>query len=344
MSGVQIKVLAERGFPSRLEAERAVNLINSEQSFYRLEHEEAVLPAVPEGRSLDFNRVHRLMQAKYGSSPIIVITHHKLKDGWIAYPKRDFYIFTTGRNRARPQLPPLSALFAYFIAGILGSLECRLTSQQTDTRTHMGSPIGCISDYCDTDEDLYVSMVGAHICEACKAIYRKYGLSEAGLRSIEQALEAVKDESLRYDRAVPYDVFVSYSNSDAAHVRPIVERFRDERFKVWYDDASLNPGETVKTALRASASEALCFVVALSPRSIKSKWCREELDAALRAQKPDGSGPRILPVLIADCRKEEIPNKLEHYKYADLRGEYKERDLKLLCSAVWDARHATREA
>lgn len=328
MKSFDVIVLTDPKFPSELELHRAVELVNACQSFYRLTHVVETLPKPSANGSLDYNRVRRSLKAKHGDAPLIVATHLPLKDAWIAYPLKGFYIFTTGRNRARPQLPPLSTMFAYFIGAILGSLECQLTSTQTPL--HYGKPIGCMHDLCDTDEDLYESMKRSHMCAKCQKAYKDYGISDSGIKSVKKILAAVKNETARYDQSIPYDVFVSYANSDAKLVRPIVERFRDERFKVWYDDSTLLPGERVKQSLRSSAAQALCFCFALSPKSVKSSWCREERRAAMAERKLTGR-PRILTVMVEKC---DVPKELGEFKYGDLQGKYKKRDLDLLCQAV----------
>lgn len=339
---IEVKVWNEIDFPYRAELRRAIDSISSAQDFFLLDRIVEPLPELRKTGALDFHQVNRRKRTKFGDTPAVVATHHPLKDGWIAYPFRDFYIFSTGRNQVRPQLPPPSTLFAYFIAGILGSFECRLTSAQTDTRTHMGPPTGCIGDYCDTDEDLYESMKGAHICDRCKDIYRKYKISNEGLAAVSSILKVVQEETILHDRSIPYDVFISYKSEDYELIKPLIERFRKERFKVWFDDSTLLPGKKVDQSLKNGASAALNFVVALSQRSIESHWCQLELAAALSASESSNGSPQILPVVISEANL-EIPTALQNYKRAYLYGVSATRDLNLLCSAIRAERDTHRE-
>lgn len=335
MQKLRITLWSAPDFPYTVELNRAVEWINESQSFYEIVRVIEPLPELNSNNALNFTTVHRRKRTKYGEAPVIVATHLPLKDGWIAYPQRDFYIFTTGRNSAKPNIPPLSTLFAYFVACILGNLECRMTTTQADTRTHQGRPIGCISDYCDTDEDIYVSMRMLHICDKCRSIHRRYGISEDGLSAIEQLLKVIKEDAQRYEDTVPFDAFVSYSSTDASAVDLLVDHLRKQRFKVWYDHTSLLPGEQLHGALQASVEESTTFIFVMSKQSVASKWCNEELDAALTAKARVGRAPIILPVMLEEC---EPPPALKDWKFADLRRNHAGKEMEKLCVSVRSAK------
>ncbi len=87
-----------------------------------------------------------------------------------------------------------------------------------------------------------------------------------------------------YNGSEPY-VFVSYSHKDAEYVFVDIASLRDRGFRIWYDEG-IDPGnewtEAVATALKLCAF----FVVYLSPNAVKSRNVRNEINLALKYNKP----------------------------------------------------------
>ena len=108
----------------------------------------------------------------------------------------------------------------------------------------------------------------------------------------------------------PVRIFVSHSHEDNAWCRDFVMLLRDLGADVWYDEHNLGSGmlmDVIERELRDRPH----FVVVLSTFSIKSRWVRLEIDAAMRLQ--DKAPDRVfLPVVSRTC---EIPLLLGGYKY-----------------------------
>ncbi len=206
----------------------------------------------------------------------------------------------------------------YFLAGILGTFDSRLTEEINDSTIHQGRPIGCISDLCEEEEDFFISMKKARICRQCKRIYEKNGLSKEGMAAIEKVLRYVKEQAGKYDKRVPYDVFISYSHKDKQFVAAMTDLLENKRFKVWYDDFSILPGDSIIEKLARGIESSRCFIVVLSPDSVRSRWCKSELLMAINLALSAKSKRKVklLPVLYKNCR---IPLYLRPYKYADLQ-------------------------
>ena len=59
------------------------------------------------------------------------------------------------------------------------------------------------------------------------------------------------------------------------------------------------------------------LIVVMTPRSVESRWCKEELRMAL-AMQIGGEPIRVLPALFEDC---QVPGFLREKVHADFRDE-----------------------
>lgn len=62
-----------------------------------------------------------------------------------------------------------------------------------------------------------------------------------------------------------YDVFVSHASEDKdAFVRPLVERLREAHIEVWYDEFSLNVGDSLRRSIDRGLAQARFGIVVLT--------------------------------------------------------------------------------
>ncbi|MDP9257931.1 MAG: TIR domain-containing protein [Actinomycetota bacterium] len=97
------------------------------------------------------------------------------------------------------------------------------------------------------------------------------------------------------------DVFVSYSRRDDAFVRQLVERLESRGKDVWVDVAGIRDAEVFPTALRSAVEGSDGFVFVISPDSVSSRFCEQEVAHALELNK------RIVPVLLRAVPDDQIP-------------------------------------
>ncbi|MBE6594255.1 MAG: TIR domain-containing protein [Ruminococcaceae bacterium] len=82
-----------------------------------------------------------------------------------------------------------------------------------------------------------------------------------------------------YEGKQPY-IFVSYAHKDSARVLPIISSLIDQGFRVWYD-AGIEAGTEWPEYIASHLAGADCVLAFLSPSSIASKNCRQEITFAL---------------------------------------------------------------
>lgn len=114
-----------------------------------------------------------------------------------------------------------------------------------------------------------------------------------------------------------YDVFLSHNSQDKPRVRPLAEKLRAAGLRVWFDEWSIAPGESIPLAIEHGLEQSRTLVLFLSPAALGSNWVSLERSTAL-FRDPTNTQRRFLPVLLEDCT---LPDILRSFRYLDLREE-----------------------
>ena len=97
------------------------------------------------------------------------------------------------------------------------------------------------------------------------------------------------------------DVFVSYSRRDGEFVRRFAEALTERGKDVWVDVDGIRDAEVFPAALRTAVEQSDGFVFVISPDSVASNYCEQEVDHALELNK------RIVPLLLRTVPDEAVP-------------------------------------
>ena len=97
------------------------------------------------------------------------------------------------------------------------------------------------------------------------------------------------------------DVFVSYSRSDSELVNQLVERLRERGKDVWVDVEGIRDAEVFPAALRRAVEGSDGFVFVISPDSVASPFCEQEVDHAVELNK------RIVPLAFRSVPDDRVP-------------------------------------
>jgi hypothetical protein len=172
---------------------------------------------------------------------------------------------------------------------------------------HDGVPVGCISDICpEGNDDILLSMKDVKICPDCTTTYKRYGCEDKALNAADNLLLYVREEARRYDKNIPYDVFISYSHEDREFVDRLAGDLGEMRLKVWRDGFRLLPGKMLIDQIITGIFSSKCLLCVLSPKAVESEWVNRELSVAVTKSLERGADKiLVLPVLIENCK---IPN------------------------------------
>lgn len=105
------------------------------------------------------------------------------------------------------------------------------------------------------------------------------------------------------------DAFVSHSSRDKAlFVRPLVECLDEQGLRLWYDEYSMQPGDSLSASIDLGLAQAGSGLVVVSPAFIEtaraSGWTQYELRGIV-SNSIGPHGRRIIPVWL-DVSREEV--------------------------------------
>lgn len=97
-------------------------------------------------------------------------------------------------------------------------------------------------------------------------------------------------------RAIRYDIFLSHASDDkAAIARPLYVALRKARIRVWFDEATLVMGDSLRRRIDEGLARCRFAVVVLSPKFFAKDWPQRELDGLVARENASGE-KAILPI------------------------------------------------
>lgn len=111
------------------------------------------------------------------------------------------------------------------------------------------------------------------------------------------------------------DVFVSYSRTDAGFVRRLAEDLKKRGKDVWVDVDGVRDAEKFPEALRRAIESSDAFVFVISPDSVGSAFCEQEVTHASALNK------RIVPVALRPVPDEQIPEEIRFRNWIPMGDE-----------------------
>jgi len=111
------------------------------------------------------------------------------------------------------------------------------------------------------------------------------------------------------------DVFVSYSRRDAEFVRRIARSLESFGKSVWIDTDDIADTEVFPQAIRNAIEGSDSFLFVITPSSVVSDFCEQEITYAKRLEK------RMVPVLLSAVPDPEIPEEIRHRNWIPFTKE-----------------------
>jgi len=105
------------------------------------------------------------------------------------------------------------------------------------------------------------------------------------------------------------DVFISYSRKDKDFTRRLIEALNQHNFEPWIDWEDIPPTSDWQLEIRSGIESADNFLFIISPESLRSTVCQQELDYAV------GLSKRIIPVQVRDVDPSEAPPALTSHTW-----------------------------
>ena len=92
-------------------------------------------------------------------------------------------------------------------------------------------------------------------------------------------------------------VFFCHAHEDKVFVRELAKRLREKGIDAWLDEWELQPGDSLRRKIidEGGIADSDCFIIVVTPNSIKSNWVNAELDAAF-IKWTNKQGYKIIPI------------------------------------------------
>jgi hypothetical protein len=91
-----------------------------------------------------------------------------------------------------------------------------------------------------------------------------------------------------------WDVFVSHAYADkTGFVRPLAKALKKKGLRVWYDEFTLQVGDSLRASIESGLSQCHYGVVVISPAFFEKDWPQRELNALVGRER---GRKRVLPV------------------------------------------------
>jgi len=130
-------------------------------------------------------------------------------------------------------------------------------------------------------------------------------------------------ESIKNGNNLMTQVFLAHAEEDSQVMDRIRKSLWRECFTVWTNKTDIQTGEAFEDAIERGIEQADNVVYLLSPDSLKSEYCQQELEYALLLNK------RIIPILVRETPPERMPPVLRGLHYIDLTDNVREEDYQL---------------
>ncbi|HEY9602254.1 MAG TPA: TIR domain-containing protein, partial [Allocoleopsis sp.] len=131
-------------------------------------------------------------------------------------------------------------------------------------------------------------------------------------------MEEFIEESSRQPPATSLDVFISYSRADSDLARKLNDELQLQGKTTWFDQESIASGADFAQEIKQGIQACDNFLFILSPRSVNSPYCAEEVEYAA------GLNKRFVTVLHREVNAEELHPELAKVQWIDF--DQNERD------------------
>lgn len=108
-------------------------------------------------------------------------------------------------------------------------------------------------------------------------------------------------------------IFVSYSRKNIDFAKRLTGVLQEREMDFWVDWEGIPPTVDWRQQIQKGIEEAGTFLFIMSPDSVKSKVCKEELGIAVK------NGKRLIPAVVEDVAWDEAPPEPSHLNYIFFR-------------------------
>jgi len=130
-----------------------------------------------------------------------------------------------------------------------------------------------------------------------------------------------------------YDVFIFYSRKDGEFVHQLWEAFKQHNKKPWLDQDNIPLTAKWREEIREGIEKADNFVFIISPDSVTSNACREEIEIAVQLHK------RLIPILYRYTSSRTVHEALREIQFIPFGDDFESAFNTLIAALDTDIAH-----
>jgi hypothetical protein len=117
-----------------------------------------------------------------------------------------------------------------------------------------------------------------------------------------------------------YDVFLSHSSKDKVVVRPVAERLRADKLRVWFDEWEISIGDSIPAKIEEGLEHSRILILCMSAHAFGSDWATLE-SQTFRFRDPLNQERRFIPLRLDTA---PIKGSLAQFLYINWLSEDRE--------------------
>jgi len=155
---------------------------------------------------------------------------------------------------------------------------------------------------------------------------------------LENRHEAFISESRQHEQyaEIALEVFISYSQSDSDFARKLNTRLQSQGKMTWFDQETIAVGVDFQQEIHRGIEESDNFLFIISPKSIHSRYCADEVEYAQQL------GKRIITVLYLEVVPDELHPVLQDIQWLDFTAIFETNFNELVRALDIDRDHVRR--
>lgn len=197
---------------------QAVNIVNLAQSYYRLKLE---LDEDSKILTLDDHKkstrpIRNKIRKAWPNQLVIAMTEQELKGNITISEESGCTIISCDDSDGDDDAPAMRVYLVYQITSALITFAGCLSRAENEGLMHgeddgdESVPCGCLFDYWIDSEMLFLSMVGARLCDRCRSLLLTHGTPEPAIAATEKLLDWIRSVILGRERTLPQKVFIGH--------------------------------------------------------------------------------------------------------------------------------------
>jgi hypothetical protein len=235
---LNVRILAHPRGDNLSRIYQAVDVVNTLQSYFRLQLDVRAGAQLLSEKKGDVRSavLRKRLLKEFSEELVIAIVEQDLKDGYTMSEYPGCTIISCDDWPLSSDTPSMRVYCVYQLTAALVSFAACLTTEENISLMHddeneedyeeEGGPRGCLFDVWQGGRGLYMSMVGARLCDDCRSALSAHGMPPEAELALERLLDWIRSVVLGRERPLPRDIFIGHGHhGDWKKLKAMLEKW-----------------------------------------------------------------------------------------------------------------------